>query len=78
MATTKPTLAEIREALPTSTAPDDLIQSPFFHLGRLQEAVKNEPSLDLAARLVMAALVDGATAIRTLDNIRFAVKETGA
>lgn len=75
MSTTKPTLAELREALPTSTAPDSLIQSPFFHLGRLQEAVSDRPSLEIATRLIMSALIEGDRAARRLDQVRFAVRE---
>lgn len=78
MTSTKPTLAELREALPTSAAPDSLIQSPFFHLGRLQEAVSDQPSLEIATRLIMAALIDGDRAARVLEQVRFSVRESGA
>lgn len=76
MSVKKPSLAELREALPTSTAPDEILTSPFFHLGRLQEAVKDEPSLVLATELIMASLMDGARAVDRIEQVRFAVRDS--
>lgn len=76
MSTKKPTIDELREALPTSTAPDEIMTSPFFHLGRLQEAVKDDPSLVIATELIMVSLMDGARAADRIEQVRFAVRDS--
>ena len=53
------TVEEVRESIPEAVREafsDDVIMSPWFHVGRLEDAVNEDPRLLLSLRIIEDAL----------------------